>query len=229
MKSSDAHPCRFQRRFADLAGGARHTRADAADFLDTLSCVCQELLEAAGCGMLLTDDTGSLNLVSASTEPARLLQRLQLSRSEGPCLDAFHTGRSTQCPDLAHAHTWWPSFAPAARDAGFAAVHTAAMRLRGETIGTLGVYRTEPGAPEPAITVLAQALADVAAAAVRHQRLLSRGAAAGRARPRSAGTEADAAPAGRGTGEPSEATPGAPGAQNPTTGPGRPMKEGRDA
>ncbi|WP_050502460.1 GAF domain-containing protein [Streptomyces monomycini] len=211
MEGSEANVCRFRRRLADLSGGPLRARAEVTGFLDTLTRVCAELLEAAGCGMLLTDDTGSLNLVSASTEPARHLQHLQLSRSEGPWVDSFHTGHGTQCPNLAHARTWWPSFAPAAQEAGFRSVQTSAMRLRGETIGTIGVYRTEPGPSEETATVLAQALADVAAAAVRRHRLLSCGAAPGRGPSRPSGpfgTEPRAASAGHGSGDPSGLPPG---------------------
>ncbi|MEU4204114.1 hypothetical protein [Streptomyces sp. NPDC026294] len=69
------------------------------------------------------------------------------SRPEGPCVVSFHTGRGPQCPDLAPTHTWWPPSAPAAQDAGFRAVRTRAMRLRGGTIGmTGGPSGTEPRA-----------------------------------------------------------------------------------
>lgn len=139
VEGSEANTRRFRHRLAGLAGGPLRARADLPGR--------EELLEAGGCGMLLTDDSGSLNPVSASTEPARLPQQPQRCRSGGSCVVSFHTGRGTQCPNSAHGHTWWPSFSPAAQDAGDRAVQTSAMRLWGETIGTTGgPSGTEPRA-----------------------------------------------------------------------------------
>ena len=82
---------------------------DVIDFLDTLARRAVDLLGVTACGLLLVDHHGSLNLVAASTEQARLLELFQLQNAEGPCLDCFHSGQPVQCPGLAGAVGRWPS------------------------------------------------------------------------------------------------------------------------
>ncbi len=76
--------------------------------------------------------------------------------------------------DLATAGERWPSFAPAAHEAGFQSVHAFPMRLRGEAYGALGLFsRTdEKFAPDEVRVV--QALADVATIALVQERAVAR-------------------------------------------------------
>ncbi len=39
----------------------------------------------------------------------------------------------------------WPRFAELARDAKYASIHAIPMGLRGTTVGSLNLFRTEPG------------------------------------------------------------------------------------
>jgi hypothetical protein len=72
--------------------------------------------------------------------------------------------------DLAAAARRWPRYAPAARQAGFAAVQALPMRLREQVIGALNLFRAEPGALAPAGIRVGQALADVATISLLHER-----------------------------------------------------------
>ncbi|MGC4893647.1 GAF domain-containing protein [Micromonospora sp. DT31] len=68
------------------------------------------------------------------------------SRTAGPCLDCFHTGRPVSVADLTQTTVRWPRFTAAAAEVGFAAVHALPMRLRSEVIGALNLFDVRPGA-----------------------------------------------------------------------------------
>ena len=62
---------------------------DLMDFLHTLAVRCVELLEVDAAGLLLADSGGTLRLVAASTEQARVVELFQIQNDEGPCLGPF--------------------------------------------------------------------------------------------------------------------------------------------
>ena len=143
---------------------------DVIDFMHVLTDRSVQLLDVAAAGLLLADPRGELRVVAASSETARLLELFQLQNDEGPCLDCFRTGQPVQAADLAPAASRWPRFAPAARQAGFAAVQALPMRLREQVIGALNLFRADPGALAPAGIRVGQALADVATISLLHER-----------------------------------------------------------
>jgi transcriptional regulator with GAF, ATPase, and Fis domain len=147
---------------------------DVIDFLHVLTDRSVQLLDVSAAGLLLADPRGELRgelrVVAASSEAARLLELFQLQNDQGPCLDCFRLGRPVAAADLAAAATRWPRFAPAARQAGFAAVQALPMRLREQVIGALNLFRAEPGALAPADIRVGQALADVATISLLHER-----------------------------------------------------------
>src|SRR5665213_303648 len=73
---------------------------DIIDLLTTLSHRCVELFDAGAAGILLGDQRGTLQVVAASTEQARLLELFQLQNDEGPCLDCFSSGTTVINADL---------------------------------------------------------------------------------------------------------------------------------
>jgi len=147
---------------------------DVIDFLHVLTDRSVQLLDVAAAGLLLADPRGELRVVAASSEAARLLELFQLQNDQGPCLDCFRSGRPVAAADLAAAGTRWPRFAPAARQAGFAAVQALPMRLREQVIGALNLFRAGPGALAPAEIRVGQALADVATISLLHDRSMRR-------------------------------------------------------
>ncbi len=147
---------------------------DVADLLHSLAEHCVSLLDAASAGILLTDQRGTLQLLASSSEQTRLLELFQLQSAEGPCLDAFDSGRMVVVPDLAAEAARWPKFAPAALQAGYVGVHALPLRLRSETIGALNLFTTNPVAfPDDDLRV-AQALADVATIGILQERAIAR-------------------------------------------------------
>lgn len=146
---------------------------DIIEFLDRLAARCSELLSVSACGILLVDHHGALNLVAASSEQARLVELVQLQNLEGPCLEAFSTGRPVQYGDLGDGHSPWPNFAAAAVEGGYRSVQALPMRLRDTMLGAVNLFSRQPGPLSGDTVVLGQALADAATIGILHQRALA--------------------------------------------------------
>jgi transcriptional regulator with GAF, ATPase, and Fis domain len=148
---------------------------DVIEFLDGLTRRVVDLLGVTACGVLLADHLDALNVIAASSEQTRLLELFQLQNSQGPCLDAYRSGQPVLCASLdgAIAHRW-PLFAPAARDAGFAAVYALPMRLRDQVIGAVNVFSDSAGRLTADEIELGQSLADVATIGILHERMVRR-------------------------------------------------------
>jgi len=147
---------------------------DIIDFLDRLAARCVELLGVSACGLLLVDHHGTLNLIAASSERARLLELFELQSSEGPCLDAYRTGLPISCAELTEAGERWPRFAPTAYTAGFTRVDALPMRLRDEVIGALNLFSVAAEPVHPDVLELGQTLANAATIGILHQRAVQR-------------------------------------------------------
>jgi GAF domain-containing protein len=76
--------------------------------------------------------------------------------------------------DLQQARSRWPTFAPAAIEAGFRSVHAFPLRLRRETIGALNLFGHDDGAFREDDIRVVQALADVATIAILQERNVAR-------------------------------------------------------
>ncbi|MGA5298275.1 GAF and ANTAR domain-containing protein [Nucisporomicrobium flavum] len=146
---------------------------DLPDFLQLLTDRVAALVNAGAVGLLLADQRGRFLFLAGSTEGARLVELFQLQSQEGPCVDAFRTGRQVIDVDLAEAASRWPRFAPRASEAGFLSVHAFPLRLRDCVIGALEVFSTaESGELAAADAPVIQALADVATIGLVQQRTI---------------------------------------------------------
>jgi GAF domain-containing protein len=145
---------------------------DVIDLLTMLSSRCVELLDASAAGVLLADLNGTLRVVAASSETANLLELFQIQHEQGPCLDAFHTGKAVIHADLASANPW-PRFGRAAIAGGFRSVHAFPMRLRDTVLGTMNLFMTEPRPLSDADVIVAQSLAHAATIALLQEKAAS--------------------------------------------------------
>jgi GAF domain-containing protein len=139
---------------------------DIIDSLTILAARCVEILDTAATGILLADSELHLRVIAASSEQARLLELFQLQNDEGPCMEAFASGQSVIHTDLGEANDRWPRFAPYAISAGYESVHAIPLRLRGNLIGAMNLFRSDPGRLADGDIALAQALADLASIAI---------------------------------------------------------------
>src|SRR5579862_1141462 len=118
---------------------------DVVDFLHGLSADSVEILRAAAAGVMLADARGGLRLIASSDERMRLLELFELQGAQGPCLDAYSSGRAVQA-SAADSRVRWPDFAPHACDAGFQLMCAVPLRVRSDVIGALNLFR---GSDEP--------------------------------------------------------------------------------
>ncbi len=144
---------------------------DILDLLHGLTVDCVVLFPATAAGLLVSDESGTLQLVASSSEAARLVELFQLQSDEGPCLDCYRSGEPVSAPDLPAAGRW-PRFTVWAAEQGFRSVHAVPMRLRGQIIGALNLFGAERGPLPPDDMRVAQALADAATITVLQERTL---------------------------------------------------------
>ena len=147
---------------------------DLVDFLSNLTTRAAEVSGASAVGLMLADHVGRARFMAANNESGKVMELFQLQNAEGPCLDCIATGDPVVNADLEHAEGLWPTFAPAARRAGFRSVHAFPMRLRGERIGALNLFGGSDTLFDDAEVRVVQALADVATVAILQQRTIAR-------------------------------------------------------
>jgi hypothetical protein len=122
---------------------ARGGRVSAAD-------VCAAVVpgvQVTGAWLSAARDAQAGHLMQVTDEVSRQLAELQLTLGEGPLLDASASGGPALASDLADRESGarWPAFAPAASQAGAAAVFVFPLVVGAIRAGVLGLYRDRPG------------------------------------------------------------------------------------
>jgi len=113
--------------------------------------------------MLMSGDIprGSLN---STDDVSQLIEELQYTLGEGPCVDAYQQDGVVAEPDLAEpVARRWPAFTPPALQAGVRAVFGFPLRVGTVRLGALNLYRDRPGLLTGEQHADALVLADVAA------------------------------------------------------------------
>jgi GAF domain-containing protein len=139
---------------------------DLVDFLGRLAEATVELIEADAAGLMLADDHGILHVMASSDDQAELLELFELQQDEGPCPACFRSGQPVVNVDLRS----WPDFAAAAAAGGYVSAHAVPLRLRGQVIGAMNLFRSDAAPLSTEDIALAQALADMATIGLLHQR-----------------------------------------------------------
>ena len=134
---------------------------DVVDLLTTLADRCTAVLDAGAAGVMLADQDGTLHVMAASSDQARLLELFQLQSREGPCLDCCASGQPVVNVELAGTDRW-PRFGAEARANGFVCVQALPMRLRDHVLGALNIFMDDRVELTESELVVAQALADAA-------------------------------------------------------------------
>jgi GAF domain-containing protein len=139
---------------------------DKPAVLGLLQRVCRAAvrdLPATGVGVSVLSDAGDLLTAAASSVTSILVEELQFTLGEGPCIAAYESRSPVLVPDLsALASTTWPGYAPAAHQHGVRAVFAFPLLVGNSRIGALDVYRDQTGdLLEPALS-RALAFAEVA-------------------------------------------------------------------
>jgi GAF domain-containing protein len=144
---------------------------DVVDLLTLLADRCVDVLDVSTAGLILVVD-GDLRVMASSSEAMKTLELFELQADEGPCMDCYHAGAAIVNLDLAsvEARERWPRFVPEALDAGFRSAHAVPMRLRGNILGALNMFRVDTGELGAEDVAAAQALADIATIAILQNR-----------------------------------------------------------
>jgi len=146
---------------------------DDFDLVELLTLVADrsvEVLDVAAAGLMVASVDGELRVVASSSDAMRVLELFEVQAEEGPCPECYRTGTAIINEQLTTVDDRWPNFAPRALEAGFRSVHALPMRLRGQTIGALNLFRATEGGLDDADVIAAQAFADVATIAILSQR-----------------------------------------------------------
>ena len=153
---------RLQRILALLTAGTEIEPTTAR-----LGRVCQEVTAMSGAGIMLMSGDVPAGSLCTTDDVSALIEDLQFTLGEGPCVDAFTQGRPVIEPNLAATvPSRWPAFTPPALDAGARAVFGFPLQVGAVRLGALNLYRDRPGPLSDDQHADALVMADVASQTV---------------------------------------------------------------
>ena len=148
-------------RVRAVIAAAMREHADDPDLLVHVCRACADLLPVDGMSISLMSDTDRREVMFASDEVSARIEALQFSLGEGPCFEAFTTGRPVLVPDLAGATTpLWPAFAAEMASEPVGAVFAFPLQSGTVCAGAMDLYRRRPGWLSPAELATALAVVD---------------------------------------------------------------------
>lgn len=109
--------------------------------------LCVHSLSVGGAAVALMADVNRREIVYASDDVAAELEKLQFSLGEGPCVEAFSSGRPVLVADMDTVpDARWPMFAAAASGRTTArAAYAFPLQVGVIAIGVLDLYRPQAG------------------------------------------------------------------------------------
>jgi GAF domain-containing protein len=128
---------------------------------------CAEVTGTSGAGLMLMSGDVPKGTICTTDEVSALIEQLQYTLGQGPCVDAYNEDRPVLEPDLADpGKPRWIAFAIPALAAGVRAVFGFPLQVGAVRLGALNLYRDEPGHLSDEQHADALVMADVCAAAV---------------------------------------------------------------
>lgn len=141
-------------------GSYEHERT----WLGRLCRATRRSLTASGAGVSVMTASGVHAVAAASDDGSSVLEDLQFTLGEGPCIDAHATRLPVLIPDLdADAADRWPAYTPAARERGVRAVFAFPMLADATRVGVLDVYQEKVGQMSGASIAQGETFAELAA------------------------------------------------------------------
>jgi hypothetical protein len=138
-------------------------RPQVFGWLQRLCRAATRSLPAMGVAVSVFTEDGAPTMVAASSLTSGLIDELQFTIGEGPCLDVHATARPVHIPDLVETgRTQWPGYAPAAHEHGVRAVFAFPLQVGAVQLGCLDVYRDQAGVLSPGVMTQALTYAEVA-------------------------------------------------------------------
>ncbi len=107
---------------------------------------CVSVLTVTGAGIMVMVDGGHRGTLGSSDVTMGVVEELQFTLGEGPCLDSYRLGRPVFEPSLANPVTpRWPAFTPPAVAAGVQAIFGFPLQIGAIRLGALDIYLDRPG------------------------------------------------------------------------------------
>jgi hypothetical protein len=108
--------------------------------------ITRDVVGVSGAGvMLMSGDVPSGSLCTTD-DVSDLIEQLQYTLGEGPCVDAYNHNRVVSEPDLARpGRPRWIGFTPGAVEAGVRAMFAFPLGVGTARLGALNLYRSGPG------------------------------------------------------------------------------------
>lgn len=161
-------------QLSELARTLQHEQ-DMDATLEAMVYAALELISgAAAASISVARAHHTVTSHAASSELAAVVDRLQEERGEGPCLEAAYVEKIVRVPDFGRENRW-PSFAPAAAEAGARSMLCFQLYTDERDLGALHVYGAEAfTATSEEVGLLVAAHAAVAFAEAEHINRLHR-------------------------------------------------------
>ena len=125
----------------------RELSAEGSSWAASRLCeVCPGITGVNGAGVMLMSGDMPRGSLCASDGVSKLIEDLQYTLGEGPCVDAYQLDTVVAEPDLAEpVARRWVAFTPPALEAGVRAVFGFPLRVGTVRLGALNLYRDQPG------------------------------------------------------------------------------------
>ncbi|MGZ4614294.1 MAG: GAF and ANTAR domain-containing protein [Actinomycetes bacterium] len=151
-------------RVGQILADLEHDGLQAAACLpQRLVTACAAALPVSGVGLIVMTDSGPGAMLAATDGSARVMEELQFTLGEGPCVEASRDRRSVLQPDLARtAPQRWPEFATGALEAGIRAIFAFPLQVGMIPLGVLDLYRDTAGTLDEGQLAEALCFADAA-------------------------------------------------------------------
>ena len=125
---------------------------------------CPGIVDVSGAGVMLMSGDIPRGSLCTTNAVSHLIEELQYTLGEGPCVDAYQQDKVVAEPDLADpVISRWLAFTPPALAAGARAVFGFPLRVGTVRLGALNLYRDLPGPLSGDQHADALVIADVAA------------------------------------------------------------------
>jgi hypothetical protein len=121
-------------------------RSDGPVLPSSLCEVTTEVVGVSGAGIMVMSGDVPQGSLGTTNSVSSLIEELQYTLGEGPCVDSYHQDQVVLEPDLAHPDKpRWLAFTPPALEAGVRAIFGFPLRVGSARLGALNLYVDRPG------------------------------------------------------------------------------------
>ena len=131
------------RQALDQLADLRTSPVSVEDARDRVVAAADALFGVDGTALMLVDRDQVLRNLAVSDPRAALLEELQTTHGEGPCVDAFDDKQPVAADDLGREDRW-PAFSPEAARRGLLAVLASPIPYSEQAVGVVAVFAAEP-------------------------------------------------------------------------------------